>query len=76
MEMEFENLLSKRWIQTSSLVVEANARYSALTEDRETADCFLERHDIKKSPRKTQYHVTDLRVSKMKPQSESEKALT
>ncbi|KAA0062062.1 ty1-copia retrotransposon protein [Cucumis melo var. makuwa] len=38
------------FIQVSSLVVVARARYSAFTEDRETIDCYFTFQDIKASP--------------------------
>ena len=39
------------------------ARYSASAEDWDTIDCFLDFHDIKESPKNTQYPVVDLLVS-------------
>ena len=37
-----------------SLHVEAIDRYSASTEERETEFCFLDLHEIRESPKKTQ----------------------
>ena len=60
---------------SSSPVVAAMARYSALADDLEMVVCFFAFQETKDSPRKTQKPVTDLRVSKQEPQSASEKAL-
>ena len=45
------------------------ALYSASTENLETTDCFLDFHEIKESPKKTQYPVVDLLVSTQDAQS-------
>jgi len=42
------------WIQKSSAVVLATDLYSAFVEERETVGCFLEFHEIKFEPKKTQ----------------------
>ena len=61
---------------TSSLVTAAIARYSASVEDFETMVCFLDFHEIKESPKKTQKPVTERLVSIHPAQSESLKALS
>ena len=58
-------------IQSNSLVVEANARYSASADERETVDYFLDFHDTKQSPRKTQKLETNLHESGQEAQSVS-----
>ena len=45
------------------------ALYSASTENLEITDCFLDFHEIKESPKKTQYPVVDLLVSTQDAQS-------
>ena len=52
----------------------AMALYFDSAEDRETVCCFLDFHEIKDSPRKTQNPVTDLLVSGQEAQSASVKA--
>ena len=47
------------------------ALYSTSTEDLETMDCFLNFHEIRESPKKTQYPVVDLLVSTQDAQSTS-----
>ena len=49
--------------QNNSLAVAAIALYYALAEDREMVDCFLDFHDTKESPRKTQKLVVDFMES-------------
>ena len=61
--------------QISSQVTLAIARYPTLAEDRETMPCFLDFHEIKESPRKTQKPLMDLLISLQAPQSESAEAL-
>ena len=51
------------------------ALYLASVEDLETIDCFLERQEMRESPRNIQNPVTDRQVSKHPAQSESQKAL-
>jgi hypothetical protein len=53
----------------------AMALYSASAEDLETMDYFLERHEMRESPKKMQKPVTDLRVSEHPAQSESQNPL-
>ena len=55
----------------SSQVVSAIAMYSASELLRDTVCCFLDRHEIKESPRKTQYLVIDYRESGQAAQSAS-----
>lgn len=62
--------------QIISLVTDPIALYSASVELLETVVCFFDFQEIKESPRKTQNHVTDLRVSIHPAQSESLKALS
>jgi len=57
-----------------SHAVEAMDRYSASTEDLETACCFLDFQEMRESPKKTQYPVIERRVSGQPAQSESQKA--
>ena len=52
----------------------AIAQYSAYANDLETFACFLDFHVIRELRRKIQYPVTDLRVARQPPQSESQKA--
>ena len=47
------------------------ALYSASTEDLETMNCFLDFHEIRESPKKTQYPMVDLLVSTQDAQSTS-----
>ena len=48
--------------------------YSVSDEDRDTVCCFLDFHEIKETPRKTQNPVTDLLVLGQEAQSTSAKA--
>ena len=48
--------------------------YSDFVEDRDTVCCFLDFHEIKESPRKTQNPITDFLVSRQEAQSASAKA--
>ena len=57
-------------------VVIAMALYLASAEDLETIDCFLERQEMRESPRNMQKPVTERRVSEHPAQSESQKALS
>ena len=59
------------FIQVSSLVVVARARYSAFTEDRETIDCYFTFQDIKASPMNMQKPMVDFRESIHDAQSAS-----
>ena len=60
--------------QDISHVTTAIDRYSASADDLDIVCCFLDFHDIKESPRKTQNLVTDLLESGQPVQSESQKA--
>ena len=63
-------------IHINSLVVEANARYSASAEDLKIVVCFLAFHETKELPMTMQKPVTDFLVSKQDLQSASEMAFT
>lgn len=63
---------SKPIIQTSLLVVEAMARYSASAEERDTVFCFLVRHDNNEAPSLMQYPVREQRLIGHAAQSESQ----
>ncbi|CAL9000681.1 unnamed protein product [Prunus brigantina] len=52
--------ISNRRIQVSSKQVLAIARYSAFADDLEALACFLDFHEARAFPRKTQYPITDI----------------
>jgi hypothetical protein len=47
-------------------------RYSASAEDRDTMLCFFDFHEMRDFPSRTQYPVTEQRVSGHEAQSESQ----
>lgn len=48
------NSRSNEFSHNISMITDAKLRYSASVEDLATTDCFLELHEIKLLPRKTQ----------------------
>lgn len=54
-------------------MAEANARYSAFEDERDTVCCLLVRHDMRDGPMKKQETEMDLLVSWQPAQSASEK---
>lgn len=63
-------------IHCNSQTIDANALYSASEEDLETLFRFLDFHEMRESPRYTQYPMIDFVVSGHRAQSEFEKALS
>ena len=57
--------------QIISLEVLFKARYSASAEEQETVSCFLERQEIKESPRNIERPVVDRLLSQQVDQSAS-----
>ena len=60
--------------QANLAAVDASARYSALVDERETVDCFLEDQEIGLEPRKTKMLVVDFLSDGSPAQFASEKA--
>lgn len=61
-------------IQSNSMVVVANTRYSASAEDLAKLDSFLAFQETRKSPKNTQKPMTDLLESGLDSQSAFENA--
>ena len=60
-------------IQSNSLAVAAKVKYCASADEREVIDYFLDFHDTKQSPRKTQNPKINFLESGQKAQSTFEK---
>ena len=60
--------------QANLAAVDASARYSALVDERDTVDCFLEDQEIGLEPRKTKMLVVDFLSDGSPAQFASEKA--
>lgn len=69
-ERKYQSL--DQWIQMISTMLSARARYSASTEDWETASCFLLFQQMREDPRKMENHVVEKHSQQWIAQDESQ----